>query len=236
MKPIAFALFLLAAAPATAQQKPARNIEIASVMELVQHKADYKSITARLGQPSEEEINEKGAWLRYVDAGKSYRFKLGPDRKLVNFEYWNESMDDSSQLQYANVKRCRRLKTADEVRAVFGEPESVSINDSSMAWRYRSKTRGMSIYFDMPGTKIKKYSYDERNEMNKIAIAPDQTEPLQKGAFNTDEIREKLGAPSAITMDDRSEQWLYNSKNTMLILYFDQQSKLDRFNYSRRAE
>jgi hypothetical protein len=238
MKPITFSLLLLAALPAGAQQKPAavKKIDMATVIDLSQHKADYKTITTELGQPTEEEFNEKGAWLRYVRDDKIYRFKLGPDRKMQNFEYWCDGKGDSSQLLYANVKRCRKLNSADEVNAAFGEPESVSINDSSMAWRYRYKTRGLSIYFEMPTKKIKKYAYDERNDTRNMVVVPEMTENLQKGAFNTDEIRERLGAPSAITMDDHSEHWMYNSKNTMLILYFDQQSKLDRYNYSRRSE
>jgi outer membrane protein assembly factor BamE (lipoprotein component of BamABCDE complex) len=238
MKKIILSLLSFASLYAFGQNKStAKTVDLNTVGSLVANKATVQEVTDKFGEATQELVRPESALLEYQLNGSVYLFKFDEKKKLYDFIFDNQGQI-LTDLSYADIKQARNSKTKSEIQNRFAQPSHIIINDENETWYYTvgeetSSQKTLIICFELASpTIVKSYNYYADFDNSK-AFSSDVINSFIKGSSSSADIENKLGKPSKIILNSEREDWYYTSKSSTLIVYFDKQSKLNDFLYSR---
>jgi outer membrane protein assembly factor BamE (lipoprotein component of BamABCDE complex) len=242
MKKIILSLLSFASVYAFGQNNSTtKTVDLNAVGNLVANKATVLQVIDKFGEATQELVRPENALLDYKINGNEYLFKFDETKKLNNFIFDNQSKNSTANLSYADIKQARDFKTKAEIQNKLGQPNHIIINDENETWYYTvgeetSPQKTLIIRFELTApTIVKSYNYYADFDNSK-SFSSDAINSFIKGSTSSADVENKLGKPSKIILSNEKEDWYYMSKNSTLIVYFDKQSKVNDFLYSRGSD
>ncbi|XZF16678.1 hypothetical protein ACTHGU_11120 [Chitinophagaceae bacterium MMS25-I14] len=234
MKRFLLPAILLCALQSMAQSSDRSPLSLSVAEKLAGDQASFNEVKNTLGKPTQETMSPDNAAIEYNTGNIICRFMFDGKRMLTNVIYRNKS-DQEPDLTYEQVKETRKKHNLAEIRKRLGDPTEVDISGCEENWYYRTrKSNTLLVKFDLSGENavVKKYEfYADNLSAHTSEITSQQADALQKGTSTTKDILEEFGEPVKLRLSDKGEEWLYTSGNTMLMVYFDNQSVMSNYMY-----
>ncbi len=242
MKTIILSGILLAAQAVSAQDKSNIQSSLKTVGELI-GTATADQVKTRFNEPTDELISPESHLLLYKLRADStqFLFKFGGDRKLRSFTLDDQRKRPLAQLQYAKAKEARSSSSKDEILAKLGYPQQVIIEGTRETWYYKFGNKPLgekNIVVDYSPSQpqvVKNFKY-YADLNNSATFTSDIISLIKKGMSGLDDIEKELGEPTKVLMSATRENWYYISGQSTLVVYFDNQSKVKDYLFSKKAK